>query len=79
MNIDRNDRWFAAYDRPKPRRSPIVIIGGVLAACWLAWAVVAHAYRQQHCVYLFGHWLDVAGPTTPGIVIGGQPIKLFCQ
>jgi hypothetical protein len=34
-----------------------------------AYALVAHVYRQQHCVLVFGHWLSVERTTIP----------LFCQ
>jgi hypothetical protein len=31
----------------------------IVVACWGAWTVAAGAWRQQHCILLFGHWLTV--------------------
>lgn len=83
MHIDRKDKWGTYTHLPgSPPRSAgsvILIVSSIIVICWLGWAAAAYAYRQQHCVYLLGHWLDIAGTTTPALMIGGQPIKLFCQ
>lgn len=57
----------------------VISVAVVVAGCWLAWTVAASVYRSQHCIQLFGHWIDVSGTTTPAVLIGNQPVKLFCQ
>jgi hypothetical protein len=49
----------------------LLILALLAGLSWAGFEAAAHAYRQTHCVLLFGHWVSV-DPS-------GRTIPLFCQ
>lgn len=47
----------------------LIALGLIVGLGFGAFSVAAAAYRSQHCVYLFGHWLSLERTT----------ISVFCQ
>jgi hypothetical protein len=67
---------MARLSRPPdpPQRDPaawslLIRAAVVVALAWGGWTLAASLYRQQHCIYVLGHWLSIERTTVP----------MFCQ